>query len=125
MRIGKCPIILTIGLLAFAFGSVAHAEAPLPSIEEHLLRTAVIAICHATWSDEDKAYYDLGDAVGSAAFARIFMELNIADPSDLVANGRKADELLQHRVLEAADDAQKQVKEKGCAAMEKQTAPKQ
>jgi len=123
MRIERSSVILLVVSLAVAPGSAANATAALPSIEEHTLRTAVIALCHTVQSDQDRAYGDLGEAFGRAAFESIWAELNIADPSDLIANGRKADELLQHRLLEAAESAQKQVKEKGCATMERQTAP--
>jgi hypothetical protein len=123
MRIERSSVILLIVSLAVALGSAANATSALPSIEEQMLRGAVIVMCHTIQSDEDRAYLDLDEAVGRASFERIWGELNIADPSALIANGRKAEELFRHRLLEAAENAQKQVKEKGCAAMERQTAP--
>ena len=83
-----------------------------PTIEEYLLRSEVITTCHSPRTDEDKAYEDLGHAVGSANFERIWGELNLADPTDIAANGYRAQEIFRQRLLQAAEDAKKQVKKK-------------
>jgi len=116
--------MLLVVLPALVLGFAAYAGTELPSLEEHTLRSAVITACHSPETDEDRAYDDLGEAVGRETFLRIFGELNIADPTDIVANGYKAEELFRERLLRAADDAQKQIQEKGCAEMERKTAPK-
>ena len=125
MRIASSPAALRIGLLLVLLASAAHADSALPSIEEYVVRTAVITLCHPAPDEDDKAYLDLAEEVGRAAFASMWTELNIANPRDLVANGMKADEQLQRRLLRAGDDAQKQIQDKGCAEMERVTAAMQ
>ena len=124
MRIASSPAAaLPSGLLLVLLTSAAHADSALPSIEEYVVRTAVITLCHPEPDEDDNAYFDLAEEVGRAAFASMWTELNIANPRDLEANGMKADRQLQRRLLRAGDDAQKQIEEKGCAEMERITAP--
>jgi hypothetical protein len=115
--------MLLVGLPAVALVFAAYAGPELPSLEEHILRSMVITTCHSPQTDEDRAHGDLGEAVGRETFFRIFGALNMADPTDIAANGYKAEEIFRKRVLQAAEDAKKQVQEKGCAEMERLTAP--
>jgi hypothetical protein len=123
MKTEKFLLALLIALPAVMADSVASAATTLPSIEEYWLRSYVITACHSPETDEDRTYDDLGEAVGRETFFRIFGELNIADPTDIVANGYKAEELFRQRTLQAVENAKKQVQEKGCAELERLTAP--
>jgi len=113
--------VLTVALVSH--GTMAAAADALTIADEHLLRGTVIIACHPNQSEEDLAYLDQAEMVGHAAFEFLWAQLDKANPTYHVENGRKADEMIQVRIATAIQKAQDRIKREGCAELDKQTAP--
>jgi hypothetical protein len=88
------------------------------AVNEYMLRTQIIMSCHPIQTDADKAYFESGDAIGKAAFERLWAYLDAIDPARHEDNGDKAEQLMQQMSVDADRKAEKLFREKGCAALE-------
>jgi hypothetical protein len=114
-----------IALLASIFvpSNSMYAADALSAAEEYMLRSAVIIACHPVQDVGDLAYLGQGEAIGRAAFELLWAQLDSVDPANHVENGRKADQMMKVRAVEMDRNAQNQIKEKGCAELERLTRP--
>jgi hypothetical protein len=110
--------MLAASAAANASGAQDAVTAAERAINEYMLRTQVIISCHQVQTDADVVYIDSGMALGDATFEQLWAHFDAADPTQHVQNGHKADDTMQHLIVEAERKAQQLVQEKGCAALE-------
>jgi hypothetical protein len=104
----------------FGIPICAYAVDTLPSIEDVALRSAVVEKCHATQTDDDKAYVDVAVASMQAEAQRIWSQLSRVDPLN-VDNAGKAGQMLHQRFSRLLEDARIKIKNQDCAELERQT----
>ncbi len=110
------PVVVV--LLAARPATAAGADA-LMQFDDHLLRAAVIGVCHVPPFDQaDVTFVESGKTIGDAAFDELWQHEDLADPVHHQENGRKADAALKHRIEVGLETARQQIVQKGCVALE-------